>query len=189
MQFEKVYIDGLIVIAPKVFHDERGHFFESFNKKLAIANGLNLEFVQENESWSRKGALRGLHFQKGEHAQAKLVRVIKGTVLDVAVDIRPGSSTFGKHYSIELSDVNKKQFYIPRGFAHGFITLSEEAILQYKCDSFFCKEAEGGINFDDQDLEIEWGMPKASLSVNERDRNFPMLKNLKVGVDIFVQGQ
>lgn len=178
MKFEKTPIDGLLVITPNVYCDERGYFFESFHKPLAMENGMSVEFVQDNESKSKYGTLRGMHFQKGKWAQAKLVRVTKGAIIDVAVDLRVQSPTFGKHFSVELNDVNKKQFFIPRGFAHGFIALSEEAILQYKCDNFHCKEAEGGLNFSDPELSINWVLPKEHLIINDRDFNFPKLAEL-----------
>lgn len=176
MNFEKTFIDGLIVISPKMFEDERGYFFESFNKKLAIEAGITEEFVQDNESFSKYGTLRGLHFQTGESAQSKLVRVIHGSVLDVSVDIRHGSPTFGKHFAIKLSGDNKKQIFIPKGFAHGFVTLSKEAILQYKCDNFYNNKAESGLNYSDKYLKIDWIVPEKDLIVNERDKNFQNMK-------------
>ena len=180
MQFETTFIQGLIVISPRVFKDERGYFFETYNKKLALDGGINASFVQDNESFSKYGTLRGLHFQKGESAQAKLVRVGRGRVLDVAVDLRLDSPTFGKHFTIELNEENKKQLFVPRGFAHGFVTLSEEAVLQYKCDNFYNKEAESGVRFDDIDLGIDWLVPRAEIIINERDLRFRTLKELLV---------
>jgi len=175
MKFEKTYIDGLLVIHPKVFADERGYFFESFNKRLAAEVGISGGFVQDNESYSKYGTLRGLHFQIGSSAQSKLVRVIHGSVLDVTLDIRPGSVTFGKHFSVELSGENKKQLFVPKGFAHGFVTLSKEAVLQYKCDNFYDNKAESGINFADKNLKIDWIIPEEDFIVNERDMNFQTL--------------
>jgi dTDP-4-dehydrorhamnose 3,5-epimerase len=179
MNIIKNSIDGLIVFEPKIFKDQRGYFFESFNEKNFQEYSTH-SFVQDNESYSTKAVLRGLHFQTGEHAQGKLVRVVVGSVLDVAVDLRPASKTFGQHYAIELSGENKKQFFIPRGFAHGFVVLSDEALLQYKCDNFYNKEAENGLRFDDPALNIDWKLDHNSLIINERDRNFPSLKELKL---------
>ena len=177
MDFENTYINGLVILTPKVFTDERGCFFESYNKKSFNEAGIDKEFVQDNESHSTRGTLRGLHFQKGASAQGKLVRVIHGNVLDVAVDIRPDSETFGRYISLELSKENKKMLFVPRGFAHGFVCLSEEAILQYKCDNFYDKSAESGINFADPQLAIEWPIPLDELTINERDKNFQTLEN------------
>jgi dTDP-4-dehydrorhamnose 3,5-epimerase len=177
MDFENTYINGLVILTPKVFTDERGCFFESYNKKSFNEAGIDKEFVQDNESHSTRGTLRGLHFQKGASAQGKLVRVIHGNVLDVAVDIRPDSETFGRYISLELSKENKKMLFVPRGFAHGFVCLSEEAILQYKCDNFYDKSAESGINFADPQLSIEWPIPLDELTINERDKNFQTLEN------------
>lgn len=173
MIFEKTFINGLLLISPRVFVDERGYFFESYNNKIAVENGMDVEFVQDNESCSNYGTLRGLHFQTGEFAQSKLVRIVKGGVLDVTVDMRPNSATFGQHFAVELSEDNKKQLFIPKGFAHGFITLSKEAILQYKCDNFYNSKAEAGINFADKDLNIDWIIPVQDMLINERDENFP----------------
>lgn len=182
MDIIKNSIEGLIVFEPKIFEDQRGYFFESFNEKIFQEISTH-SFVQDNESYSTKGVLRGMHFQTGIHAQGKLVRVVLGTVLDVAVDLRLTSKTFGEHYAVELSGENKRQFFIPRGFAHGFIVLSDEAILQYKCDSFYNKEAESGLRFDDPDLNIDWKLDRNSLIVNERDRNFPSLEELKLQLE------
>ena len=149
-------IDGLYILEPRVFEDTRGYFFESYNKTVFEAAGLFYDFVQDNQSKSSYGTVRGLHFQKGEHAQAKLVRVLEGVVLDVAVDLRRASPTYGKHVAVELSGENKLMMIIPRGFAHGFSVLSETAVFAYKCDNFYCKESEGGIRFDDPTLAIDW---------------------------------
>jgi len=162
------------VIDPTVFIDDRGYFFESFNQKtFEELTGIKVNFVQDNQSFSSKGTLRGLHFQKGDHAQAKLVRVIQGTVLDVAVDIRKDSPTFGKYDSIELSDENQKQLFIPRGFAHGFIVLSDTATFLYKCDNFYNQASEGGIIYNDATLQIDWKLPENELNLSEKDKQFP----------------
>jgi dTDP-4-dehydrorhamnose 3,5-epimerase len=163
-------LEGLFVIEPKVFGDSRGYFFESFNEKSFETKGLKYHFVQDNESFSNYGTLRGLHFQKGSSAQAKLVRVVNGKVLDVAVDIRPNSKTFGKHFSIELTGENKKMMIIPRGFAHGFVVLSETALFTYKCDNFYSPIDEGGIIFNDSDLNIDWKVPSLELILSDKDK-------------------
>ena len=171
-------IQGVLIIEPQVFEDSRGYFFESFNLREFEEKVGPVNFVQDNESKSCYGVVRGLHFQKGEHAQAKLVRIVKGTVLDVAVDIRPGSPTFGKHVAVELNELNHRQFFIPRGMAHGFSVLSEEAIFQYKCDNFYCPEAEGAIAWDDPDLGIDWGVPADKVILSARDSSHPRLSEL-----------
>lgn len=171
-------IEGLVIIEPRLFGDERGYFFESFNQREFESEVGPVTFVQDNESKSCYGVIRGLHFQKGEHAQSKLVRVVKGTVLDVAVDIRPGSPTFGMHVAVELSDENHLQFFLPRGMAHGFSVLSEEAIFQYKCDNFYCRESEGAIAWDDPDLGIDWRIPADKVILSEKDRSHPRLKDI-----------
>lgn len=177
----KTAIEDCFIIEPTVFKDKRGYFLETFNQrtfnKLA---GFDINFIQDNESFSSKGVLRGLHYQTGDHAQAKLVRVIKGTVLDIAVDIRKGSKTFGEYVSIELSEENKKQFFVPRGFAHGFIVLSETAIFSYKCDNFYNKEAEGGIIYNDPTLNIDWQLSQEELIVSEKDTILPKLQDAKL---------
>ena len=166
---------------PKVFEDSRGYFFESFNQNtFNKLIGENINFIQDNESFSTKGVLRGLHFQKGEYAQAKLVRVIKGCVLDIAVDIRKESPTFGQYVSLELSEENKKQFFILRGFVHGFIVLSETAIFSYKCDNFYNKEAEGGIIYNDKQLKIDWKLTEDEFIVSDKDIQLPILKSAKL---------
>jgi len=172
MKLSETPIKDLFVIEPTVFSDQRGYFFESYNNQFFEKNGIKATFVQDNESFSSYGVLRGLHFQTKEYAQAKLVRVISGKVLDVAVDLRTNSKTFGKHFTLELSGENKKQLFIPRGFAHGFVVLSKTAILQYKCDNYYNKEAEGGLNFADPNLGIDWLIPQVDMIVNERDKNF-----------------
>ncbi len=177
MPFVETGFTGLKVFEPRVFADARGYFFESFNKQVFAAEGITTEFVQDNESRSARGVLRGLHYQLNPMAQAKLVRVIEGEVLDVAVDIRKGSPTFGKHYSILLSAENKKQLYIPRGFAHGFAVLSDSCIFQYKCDNFYSKESEGGILFSDAELGIDWQLNPADILVSDKDKVLPTFSN------------
>lgn len=164
------HIEDLFILEPKVFRDERGYFFESYNQRTFHELGLNYNFVQENESFSTYGTLRGLHFQKGAFSQAKLVRVVKGTVLDVAVDIRKESPTFGQHVALELSEENKKMFMIPRGFAHGFVVLSDQAIFQYRCDNFYAPANEMGILFNDLDLNINWKVPLEKMILSEKDK-------------------
>ncbi|GAL78669.1 dTDP-4-dehydrorhamnose 3,5-epimerase [Algibacter lectus] len=182
MIVKETKLKGCFILEPKVFEDSRGYFLESYNQK--IFNQLtsnNVKFVQDNESYSSRGVLRGgLHFQKGEHSQAKLVRVIKGEVLDVAVDIRPESQTYGDHVSIELSGENKKQFFVPRGFAHGFVVLSDIALFSYKCDNFYNKASEGGILYSDKILNIDWVLPHKELIISEKDNILPELKELKI---------
>lgn len=173
--FEQTPLPGLLVYNPKVHGDERGYFFESFNKNLFQQSGISCDFVQDNQSYSQYGTIRGLHFQKGEHAQAKLVRVLSGKVLDVAVDIRPDSKTFGHYFSILLSDDNFKQLYIPRGFAHGFSVLSTTAIFAYKCDNYYNPESESGINYLDSNLSIDWHLPLNDICINQRDKSLPHL--------------
>lgn len=173
-------IEGLVVLEPKIFGDERGYFFESysaeaFNKVV----GRDVAFVQDNESYSRRGVLRGLHFQQGEKAQAKLVRVILGRVWDVAVDLRPGSPTFGKSFGLELSGENHLQFFIPRGFAHGFAVLSDEALFQYKCDNYYAPESEGGILWNDPGLAIKWPLTQGEIILSEKDRHHPTFDQYK----------
>lgn len=169
-------LDGCYIVKPAVFPDPRGYFFESFNEqRFNEKTGLNIHFVQDNQSMSSYGVLRGLHFQKGEHAQAKLVRVLKGEVLDVAVDLRPGSATYGQHYSVVLSEENKLQFFVPRGFAHGFVVLSEQAEFFYKCDNYYNKSSEGGLHYADPALNIDWQVPSEQLLVSDKDRVLPGL--------------
>ena len=174
-------LKGCFIIEPSVFNDPRGYFFESFNQsKFNELIGKTIDFVQDNESFSSKGVLRGLHFQTGEYAQAKLVRVVKGTVLDVVVDMRKESPTFSKHFSIELSEDNKRQLFVPRGFAHGFIVLSETAIFSYKCDNFYNKESEQGLRYDDPSLGIDWRLPANEFIVSEKDLVLPTLSNRSI---------
>ena len=172
-------LKGCFIIEPKVLEDHRGYFFESFNQnRFNELIGKNIDFVQDNESFSSKGVLRGLHLQTGEYAQAKLVRVVKGTVLDVVVDIRKDSPTFSKHFSIELSEENKTQLFVPRGFAHGFIVLSDTAIFSYKCDNFYNKSSEQGLRYDDPSLGIDWKLPPNEFIVSEKDLALPTLSNI-----------
>ena len=179
MIFTKTELEGIYILEPRVFTDSRGYFFESYNEQEFKNNGLNYTFVQDNQSFSKYGTIRGLHFQKGEHAQAKLVRVISGEVLDVAVDIRRNSPTYGKHVAVKLSGENQKQLLIPRGFAHGFSVLSDTAVFTYKCDNFYCKEAEGGLCVNDPALGIDWQIDMTKANVLERDLNHPLLKDLE----------
>ena len=166
-------IEGLVIIEPRVFGDERGYFFESYNEREFTEKVGQVRFVQDNESKSRYGVLRGLHFQKGEWAQAKLVRVVRGSVLDVAVDIREGSPTYGKWHAEELTGENHRMVFIPRGFAHGFAVLSEEVVFQYKCDNFYCPSSEGGLMWNDPTLAIDWRLPADDIILSEKDRHHP----------------
>jgi len=177
MQVLTTHISGLVIIEPRVFEDQRGLFFESYNSMALTNSGIDIHFVQDNHSASQYGVLRGLHYQLAPHAQTKLVRVIRGSVLDVAVDLRKGSPTFGQHLALELSAENKKQMLIPQGFAHGFVVLSPEAEFLYKCDNYYHKAAEGGIRFDDPDLNIDWGIPKSDILLSEKDAALPFLKD------------
>ena len=173
MPFIETKLKGAIIIEPKIFEDHRGYFFESYNKQHYVDNGIPADFVQDNESFSGRGTLRGLHYQAGEHAQAKLVRVIQGRVIDVAVDLREDSPTYGEHVTVELSAENKKLFYIPRGFGHGFVVLSETALFSYKCDNFYNKASEGGIIFNDATLNIDWGIKADDMILSEKDSVLP----------------
>ncbi|MBR1544316.1 MAG: dTDP-4-dehydrorhamnose 3,5-epimerase [Alphaproteobacteria bacterium] len=170
MNFIKTDIDGVVIIEPRVFEDARGYFFESYNEEEFVKNGITNKFVQDNQSKSSYGVIRGLHCQLGEHAQAKLVRVLQGTVLDVAVDIRKGSPTFGKHVAVELSAENNRQLFMPRGFLHGFAVLSDTAIFAYKCDNLYCKASEFGIRYDDPEIGIKWPVEKDKIITSEKDR-------------------
>ena len=177
MNIIKTEIDGVVIIEPRLFKDDRGYFFESYSEKDFNAQVREIKFVQDNESKSSYGVLRGLHFQKPPYAQSKLVRVIKGAVLDVAVDIRNGSPTFGKHVAVELTEDNHRQFFIPRGFAHGFSVLTPEVIFQYKCDNFYAPQSEGALAWDDPDLGIDWRIPSDKIILSEKDRHHPRLKD------------
>ena len=170
-------IPGVVIIEPKVFGDERGYFFESWSQKDFDEQVRPIKFVQDNESKSCYGVLRGLHFQKGMYSQSKLVRVVKGKVLDVAVDIRKGSPTFGKHVAVELTAENHRQFFIPRGFAHGFVVLSEEAVFQYKCDNLYAPKEEGAIAWNDPDLKIDWKVSDDKVILSAKDKVHPMLRD------------
>jgi dTDP-4-dehydrorhamnose 3,5-epimerase len=177
MTVKETYLKDCFVISPKVFKDSRGYFFESFNKSsFNSLTGLSIDFVQDNQSLSNKGVLRGLHFQTGHFAQAKLVRVIKGRVLDVCVDLRPNSKTFGKHVSIVLDEHTQQQLFVPRGFAHGFLVLEDQTVFSYKCDNYYNKEAEGGIIYNDTDLNIDWQYPLESTILSEKDLILPTFK-------------
>lgn len=178
MNIIKTEIDGVLIIEPKVFGDERGYFFESFNARVfKEKTGVNVIFVQDNESKSRYGVLRGLHFQLPPYTQSKLVRVVKGRVMDVAVDIRKGSPTYGKYVSCDMSEDNKRQFFVPKGFAHGFCVLSEEAVFQYKCDDFYHPEAEGAIAWNDPNIDIHWPISANEVILSEKDKQHPSLKD------------
>jgi len=183
MEIQKTTIDGCLIIKPVVLTDARGSFFESFNaERFNLATGSNVNFVQDNQSHSTYGVLRGLHFQQGEHAQAKLVRVLNGEVLDVAVDLRPGSATYGHYESVILSAENKLQFFIPRGFAHGFVVLSETADFFYKCDNYYNKASEGGLHYADPDLNIDWKVSPDQLIISEKDAILPFLSELSTAL-------
>ena len=175
MEIIETGIEGLVVIEPKVFGDSRGYFFEVFNEREFTEKVGNVRFVQDNESKSRYGVVRGLHFQKGEFAQAKLVRVVSGAVLDVAVDLRPGSPTYGKYHAEELTGENHRMMFIPRGFAHGFSVLSEEVVFQYKCDNLYCPASEGAIAWNDPTLAIDWRIPEEDVILSEKDKHHPFL--------------
>ena len=170
-------IEAVVIIEPKVFADERGYFFESFSQQRFIENVCSTTFVQDNESKSTYGVLRGLHFQKPPYAQSKLVRVVSGTVWDVAVDIREGSPTFGRYVGVELTGENKRQFFIPRGFAHGFVVLSPEAIFQYKCDAYYAPTHEGSVLWSDATIAIDWKIPTKDIILSEKDKQSPLLKD------------
>ena len=180
MSIIKTELDGVYIIEPKVFGDARGYFFESYNKERFFQDtGYDVDFVQDNESKSSYGVVRGLHFQKPPYAQAKLVRVVKGKVLDVAVDLRKDSPTFGKYVAMELSEENHRQMFIPRGFAHGFSVLSEEVIFQYKCDNYYAPQSEGAVAWDDPDLAIDWQVPSDKVILSDKDSKHPMLRDIK----------
>jgi dTDP-4-dehydrorhamnose 3,5-epimerase len=177
MKISGCNIEGLLIIEPRVFDDSRGYFFEAYNQKVFKENGIDTSFIQDNQSKSSYGVIRGLHYQKNPYAQGKLVRVLEGKILDVAVDIRSGSPTYGQHFDIELTADNKKQLWIPAGFAHGFSVLSDTAIVLYKCDHLYNKESEGGIRFDDKDLNIDWKVNAKEAVVSEKDMSLPDFKN------------
>lgn len=178
IEVKKTDIEGVLIIEPKVFGDARGYFLESFNaKEFAEKTGLNITFVQDNESMSSYGVMRGLHFQNPPYTQSKLVRCVKGSVLDVAVDIRKGSPTYGKHVAVELTEDNHRQFFVPRGFAHGFAVLSDIAVFQYKCDNFYAPQADGGISILDDTLGIDWRIPADKAILSEKDTKHACLKD------------
>lgn len=179
MPFIKTEFPGLLIFEPVVFGDSRGFFYESYNEKVFAAEGIHIKFVQDNQSKSAYGVIRGLHYQLSEHAQTKLIRALQGTILDVVVDIRKGSPTYGKVFSAELSAENKKQVLIPKGFAHGFSVLSETAEVLYKCDTFYNKESEAGILYNDTALNIDWKIPADKAIVSEKDQQNPTLLNCK----------
>ena len=176
MEIIKTDIEGLLIIEPKIFKDTRGYFFESFSQREFEEKIGPIHFVQDNESMSSYGVMRGLHFQSPPYTQSKLVRCVKGAVLDVAVDVRVGSPTYGKHVAVELTEENHRQFFIPKGFAHGFAVLSETAVFQYKCDEFYHPEADGGISILDETLGIDWRIPSIDAILSEKDKHHPLLK-------------
>lgn len=177
MKVIKTAIEDVVIIEPDVFGDARGYFFESYSQKKFNEQVRPVKFVQDNESKSKYGVLRGLHFQKGKDAQSKLVRVVKGRVLDVAVDIRQGSPTFGKYVAVELTEDNHRQLFVPRGFAHGFSVLSEEAIFQYKCDNLYAPQSEGAIAWNDPEVGVDWQLPAEDVLLSAKDANHPLLKD------------
>lgn len=177
MNVIKTAIEGVLIIEPRVFNDARGYFFESYNQQEFNEKVGPVNFIQDNESRSQYGVLRGLHFQKGEHSQAKLVRVVRGKVYDIAVDLRKSSPTFGKYVGVELTEDNHRQFFIPRGFAHGFAVMSETAVFQYKCDNFYAPQSEGAIMWNDSDLAINWPIPADKVILSEKDQHHPLLKD------------
>lgn len=179
MNFIKTAIEGVYIVEPRVFEDARGYFFESYNQAEFEKNGLDYNFIQDNQSKSAYGTVRGLHFQKGEFSQAKLVRVLEGSVLDVAVDLRSGSPTFGKHIAVELTSENNYQLMIPRGFAHGFSVLSETAVFAYKCDNTYNKASESGIRFNDPALDIDWKIDMNKAQLSDKDQIQPLLKDFE----------
>ena len=180
MEITKTDIDGVLIIEPKVFGDSRGYFFESFNaKEFREKTGLDINFVLDNESMSTYGVMRGLHFQMPPYTQSKLVRCVKGKVLDVAVDIRKGSPTYGQHVAVELTEDNHRQFFVPKGFAHGFAVLSETAVFQYKCDNFYAPQADGGISILDESLGIDWRIPTDQALLSDKDTRHPLLKDFE----------
>ena len=177
MEVIKTDIEGVVIIEPRIFKDARGYFFESFSAKEFQEKVCQTTFVQDNESFSSYGVVRGLHFQKPPYTQSKLVRVIKGAVLDVAVDLRKGSPTYGKHVAVELTGENHRQLFIPKGFAHGFSVLSEEVLFQYKCDNFYAPQSEGGIAWNDPALQIDWRIPADKIILSEKDTKHPLLED------------
>ena len=179
MEVIKTSIDGVVIIEPRIFRDERGYFFESFSQREFDEKVGHIDFVQDNESMSVYGVMRGLHFQRPPYAQSKLVRCVRGKVLDVAVDIRVGSATYGQHVAVELSEENHRQLFIPKGFAHGFSVLSKEAVFQYKCDNFYHPESDGGISILDDSIGIDWQIPAESAILSKKDTAHPLLKDFE----------
>ena len=180
MQIEETKLSGCLLITPKIFADERGYFMETYRKSwMDSSQDFSVNFVQENQSLSYYGTIRGLHFQEGEHAQAKLIRVLQGTILDVVVDIRKGSKTYGQHIAVELSSANHHQLWIPKGFAHGFSVLSDDALVSYKCDAYYSSAHEKGINPFDSTLKIDWHIPKADQIISKKDKVLPELNNIR----------
>ena len=186
MQVIKTDIEGVLIIEPRLFRDARGYFFESFSQREFDEKVRHIDFCQDNESMSSYGVMRGLHFQRPPYSQSKLVRCVRGRVLDVAVDIRKGSPTYGKHVAVELTEDNHRQFFIPRGFAHGFSVLSETAVFQYKCDNFYHPEADGGISILDDSLGIDWRIPTEHANLSDKDTKHPLLKDFDSPFDINV---
>ena len=179
MQVSETSLKDCYILEPTIFGDDRGYFFESYNKeKFESLIGKSVDFIQDNEAFSKKGALRGLHFQEGVHAQAKLVRVTQGVVIDVAVDLRPNSESFLKHIAVELSSENKKQLFVPRGFAHGYIVLSDTAVFNYKCDNSYNKASENGVIYNDIDLKIDWKLDPKEFIISEKDKVLPTIKQI-----------
>ncbi|AXT18592.1 dTDP-4-dehydrorhamnose 3,5-epimerase [Flavobacteriaceae bacterium AU392] len=178
MKIEETQLKGCFIITPNIFHDDRGFFFESYSSKVFNKLIGEVQFVQDNQSYSRRGVLRGLHFQNAEYAQAKLVQVTRGSVLDVCVDLRETSPTFGKHIAIELSEENKKQLFIPKGFAHGFLVLENNTVFSYKCDNYYNKNSEKGIIYNDETLNIDWNFSKEDIIISEKDLQLPTFESL-----------
>lgn len=179
MEVTKTSIDGLLVLRPRVFRDQRGYFFESFSQREFDEKVAPIRFVQDNESMSQRGVVRGLHYQRAPYTQTKLVRCVRGAVLDVAVDIRQGSPTYGQHVAVELTEENQLQFFIPKGFAHGFAVLSETAVFEYKCDEFYHPESEAGVSIMDPSLGIDWRTPLAEAILSEKDMHLPLLRDIE----------
>ena len=184
MEVIKTAIEGVVIIEPRIFKDARGYFFESFSQKEFNEKVMPINFVQDNESMSSYGVMRGLHYQKMPYTQSKLVWCTHGKVLDIVVDIRKGSPTFGQHVAVELSDDNHRQLFIPRGFAHGFAVLSDVAVFQYKCDNFYAPQAEAGIQLRDEDLGIDWKIPASEAILSEKDKNYPFLRDIVSDFDV-----
>ena len=186
MEIKKTDIEGVVILEPKIFRDARGYFFESFSEREFEEKVCRIEFVQDNESMSSYGVMRGLHFQRPPYTQSKLVRCVKGSVLDVAVDIRKGSPTYGQHVAVELTEENHRQLFIPRGFAHGFSVLSDTAVFQYKCDNFYHPESDGGVSILDESLGIDWRIPSEKAILSEKDTHHPLLNDFESPFDINV---